>query len=150
MAIFIQHYKESNFLLSIFHGSVTDRELDCYISDLLQMRNSCEGKKRLVVICKNASASHLTHQSIFNAGQRMRDSQFRKGGKLAIVAKNTVGFGLAKIYQIASEASEYNDSRILRAEDMNLAIQWLDAYKYEREIEQYINDFEQASEAVAI
>jgi len=55
----------------------------------------------------------------------MQQTRFRKNGKLTIIANSPVGFGLAKVYQVATGISEKDGIRVLRETDLDKAIQWL-------------------------
>lgn len=127
MGFFIHHDPKKNFLLTIFHGSVKASDLESYSTEILHDRYSRPGKKRLTIICENASAHRLDHHAVYATGKRLQQARFRPEGRLAIVARNTVGFGMARIYQLASEVEGLDEIRVFHGHELDAAIQWLDA-----------------------
>ena len=90
MGFFIHHDPDKNFLLTIFHGPVKASDLRNYTAEILGDRYSDPGKKRLTILCENASAHRLDHHAVYAAGKQLQQARFRPDGRLAIVAKNTV------------------------------------------------------------
>ena len=149
MSIYFKHYSEHNLCLAIFHGSVTDRELEDHISELLLDKYDGEGKLGLIVLCETASASKVSYQAIYSAGKRMQQVSFRKNGKLAIIAKNTLGFGLARIYQAVTEVTGLDETRVMRGDKLDVAVQWVGVSSLSEEIKQKINQLESGMDVKA-
>ncbi|OIO73425.1 MAG: hypothetical protein AUJ57_04375 [Zetaproteobacteria bacterium CG1_02_53_45] len=143
MGIYFENYPEQNFTLAIFHGQVVDDELDRHISELLKETYGRPGKVGLCVICESASASKLSHQAVLSAGKRMHQARFRQNGKLAIVARNTVGFGLARAYQLAAEVAGLDETRVLGGNDFDAAIQWIGVSEFSADIRYKVEQMEE-------
>jgi hypothetical protein len=125
MGIYFEHTTEHNFMLIIMHGPVTNDEVHAHISRLLSGKYSTPGMRGLLVLCKNTSSRQLSWRTIFESGKRMLAAKFRQSGKLAIVAETSVTYGIARIYQTATESKDIDETRVLRKEQMEEAIQWL-------------------------
>jgi len=138
MGFFIHHDPQKNFLLTIFHGSVKATDLSDYTAEILGDRYSCPGKKRLAILCENASAHLLDHHAVYETGKQLQQARFRPDGRLAIVARNSVGFGMARIYQQASEVEGLDEIRVFHGHELDSAIQWLDAGEVVRVVQKNI------------
>jgi len=125
MGIYFKNYSKQNFMLGVFHGAVSDADLDTHISRLLEPEYDQVGKLGLAILCENIITSEMSFHGIFSAGKRMKGAGFRANGKLAIVAKSTVSFGLAKTYQLATEVLNLDETRVMRGHQLPLAMQWL-------------------------
>ena len=125
MGIYFKNFPEQDFMLAIFYGEVLDVELEAHITELLKDKYASPGKRGLSVICNSTTASRLSYRAILSAGKRMQQARFRENGKLAIIANSHVGFGLAKVYQVATGISGKDETRVLRGPDLDKAIQWL-------------------------
>ena len=126
MGIYFRHEVQAELMLAIFYGAVTDAELDAHITRVLGPEFDQPGKKNLVVFCQHTSTSGVSYQAVMAAGKRMQHAGFRKNGKMAIVAKTVVGFGLAKVYQVATEVMGMDDLRVLREHEFDAALNWLE------------------------
>ncbi len=133
-------------MLLILHGVVTDEQLDAQISKLLDGQFNEHGTLGLCVICKNVSTKELSFKAIFSAGKRMKKATFRKNGKLAFVAKSTVSFGLAKIYQKAAAVPDLDEMRVVRGDALESAIAWMNVEDFSGSIKHQIERYEQISE----
>lgn len=133
-------------MLVILHGVITDEQLDAHISMLLEDQYNTPGKVGLCVMCKNISTEELSFKAIFSAGKRMKKATFRQHGKLVIVAKNTVSFGLSKIYQSATAVADLDETRVVRAEELESAIAWINVEGVSDSINHQIKRYEQISE----
>ncbi|GAV20082.1 hypothetical protein MMIC_P1044 [Mariprofundus micogutta] len=142
MGIYFESFPDSNFMLTIFYGAVIDEDLKAHTLEALKDEHSSPGKRGLSVICKHASASGLSYKTIFSEGRKMRQAKFRKDGKLAILAKNRVGYGLAKVYCVATELDGLDETRVLREDDLDHAIEWLGINAYSDEIRSKIEQLE--------
>ncbi|MDQ6981405.1 MAG: hypothetical protein Q9M08_00140 [Mariprofundus sp.] len=142
MGIYFESFAENNFMLTIFYGEVIDEDLKAHTLEALQDKYNTPGKVGLAVICKHASASHLSYKTIFSEGKRMQKAEFRKDGKLAIIAKSLVGYGLAKVYGVATELDGMDETRVLHEEDLDQALQWLGVSDFSAEIKHKIDQLE--------
>jgi len=133
-------------MLVILHGVVTDEQLDAHISTLLEEQYNTPGKVGLCVMCKNISTKELSFKAIFSAGKRMKKAMFRKNGKLAFVAKSTVSFGLAKIYQSAAETPNLDEIRVVHGDKLDSAIAWINVEGFNDSIHHQIERYEQIAE----
>ena len=147
MGFFIHHDQQRNFLLTIFHGRVHADDLTSYTQEILGDHYSRAGKRRLTILCENASAHLLDHHAVYSAGKQLQKARFRPNGKLAIVAKNTVGFGMAKMYQLASEVSGLDEIRVFRGHELDSAITWLDSSDLAATVQQKIDCYEESISA---
>ena len=146
MGIYFKNYAEQNFMLAIFHGEVVDDELDAHTTELLKEKYNTPKKIGLTVFCKNAVTEKLSHRMLISTAQRMQQASFRKNSKLALVANNTVDFGMAKTYQIACKQELFNEEVIvLRGDELDSAIQWLGVTAIASEILNKVNQIESAS-----
>jgi len=143
LGIYFENYSNPGFRLAIFHGQVLDEEIDAHISELLKDSDENPGAVGLCVICESASAAKLSHQAVFSAGKRMQQAKFRKNGKLAIVARNTVGFGLAKIYQVATEVAGLDETLVLHGHELDKAIAWIGVSAFAAEIRRKVDRLEE-------
>jgi len=126
MAVYFEHDFARNFMLVIFYGEVSDSDLEAHISRVLEPQYNRPGKKGLVVLCDALSISELSFQGIFSAGKRMHQAVFRENGRLAIVAKSTVAFGLAKTFEMATIVDDLDEIRVVRSNQLDDVMQWLD------------------------
>jgi len=142
MGIYFENFSEQNFMLAVLHDSVTDDDLDAHITRLLKPEYDQPGKTGLCVVCKNASTKKLSSRALISAGKRMKQATFRQKGKLAIVSNTTVGFGLAKIYQIATEVAGLDETRVLRGNELDTAMQWIGVSDFSSEVKHKVDQLE--------
>jgi hypothetical protein len=128
MGIYFEHSAEHNFMLIVLHGAITNDEVNAHINRLLSGEYTAPGTRGLMVLCKNISTQQLGWRTVFDSGMRMRAAKFRQSGKLAIVAESSLAYGLARIYQTATDSREIDETRVLRREEMDEAIAWLDIH----------------------
>ncbi|ATX80795.1 hypothetical protein Ga0123461_2396 [Mariprofundus aestuarium] len=146
MGIHITLHSSRNFVLAIFHGPVKPHELESFVDELLLDKYDNEGKVRLAILSEGASASLLRYQTICAAGKRMRQGRLRQHrGKLAIFARSRVGFGLAKMYQMATEKIDPSEVRVLHGDGLESATQWLGISDLSENIQQLLEAVEQSA-----
>ncbi|ATX83032.1 hypothetical protein Ga0123462_2198 [Mariprofundus ferrinatatus] len=147
MGIHITLHAGRNFILAIFHGPVTAHELESFVDELLLDKYDTKDKVRLAILSEGASASLLRYHTICAAGKRMRLGRHRQHrGKLAIIARSRVGFGLAKMYQMATEKVEPSEILVLHGDGLESATQWLGISDLSANIRQILNCVEQGVE----
>jgi len=134
-------------MLVIFHGEVIDEELEAHISEILKEKYATPEKTGLSVVCNNTSTSSLSYKAIFSAGKRMHRAKFRQNGRLAIVARSPVGFGLAKVYKVATEVDGLDETRVLRGPDLQRAIEWIGISELSSYITEKIEQLEHTTAA---
>jgi len=124
MGVHFEYSAEHNFMLIVFHGPVTNDEVNAHINRLLSGKYTTPGTRGLLVLCDGITSSQLSWSTIFNSGKRMLQAKFRTNGRLAIIAGNSLAYGIARIYQIATESHD-DETRVLREEEMAEALCWL-------------------------
>jgi len=147
MGIYREKFKQQHLMLSIFHGEVIEHELHAHLAELRKYGGDAPGTVGLSVICSNASASDLSHRAILEAGKQMRPAEDGQCGRLAIVAKNSVGLGLARAYQIVAEIAGRDGIRVMDGDGLHDAMQWLGVDQLIQEVELKIEQMESFSSA---
>lgn len=145
MGIHFEYNAEHNFMLAILCGSVSNEEFSSLIDQLLSDEYTIQGMRGLSVICKNISGKEISWKTLFDGGKRMHGAKFRQGGKHAIMAGGSLAYGLARIYQTATEALEMDETRVLHMEQISEAMQWLGIEPLEAHITGLIRQCEAAS-----
>ncbi len=119
-------YPEDNFILTIFYGEISPRELHELI-DKLQKIDHEEGAMRgLSILCKNTKSKGIKASDVMSAGERMHNVSFRKNGKHAIIAKTLLAYGLSRMYKVASDVMNLDELKVYKEEGLDDAIKWLD------------------------
>jgi len=132
-------------MLVIVYGQVSDSDLEAHISRILEPQYNQPEKRGLVVLCDALSISELSFQGIFEAGKRMHQAVFRANGRLAIVARSTVAFGLAKTYETATTVDGLDEIRVVRSNQFDDVMQWLDVGDMSSTIKLKIEQLEASS-----
>jgi len=146
LGVHITLHSSRHFVLTIFHGSVSDHELEAFVEELLLDKYDRDKGVRLAILSEGASSSRLSYHALYAAGRRMRQCRFRqRHGKLAIIAGKPVDFGLAKVYQIATKITDHDEIKVLHKGDLTSAAQWLGISDLSENIQQIIKSVEQSA-----
>lgn len=145
MGIHFEYSAGHNFMMAILFGSVSNEEFNGLIEQLLSDEYTAQGMRGLSVICKNISGKEISWKTLFNGGKRMHGAKFRQGGKHAIIAGGPLAYGLARIYQTATEALDMDETRVMHMEQIDEAMHWLGIETHETHITGLIRQCEAAS-----
>lgn len=121
----LTYQPENNLIVSSFHGVVTAEELEEFIGKLLEIDSEEGAMRGLVILDENTQENSISYKNIYTAGKRMRAANYRNNGKNAIVANSSLGYGLARIYQVVASISDLDEIKVYRGEDLTDAIGWL-------------------------
>ena len=139
------HYQEDNFLLTIFYGTTTPKEIHKIVDKLQKIDQEEGGMKGLTVFCTNVKSKGIKARDIMNAGERMKNVSFRKNGKNVIIAKTLLTYGLSRMYQVATEVLNLDELKVYKESRFNEAIEWLGLENLKNEIKSIINECEKNS-----
>lgn len=134
-----KYYPEDRLIMAIFCGTVVSQELHDFVDKLVKIDKNEEGMRGLVVLCSNVKASGIDYNQIFSAGQKMQQAKFRKNGKNAIVAKTLLGYGLSRMYQVASEVTNLDELKVYKENGLEEAIDWLGVGNMSNQIQEQLD-----------
>ena len=137
------HYQEDNFLLTVLHGTTTPEEIHKLVDELQKIDKEEGGMKGLTILCSNVKAKGIKARDIMNAGERMKNVNFRKNGKNVIVAKTLLAYGLSRMYQVATEILHLDELKVYKEKGFDEAIEWLGIEHLRDEIKNIINECEE-------
>ncbi len=116
---------ENNLIITVFHGEVTPKELHDLIEELISIDCETGNMRGLVFLSKGAKTSGIKYGDIYSAGKRMSEANFRKNGKNAIVASSPLAYGLSRIYKVATEIKNLDETNVYKEGKLPQAIEWL-------------------------
>jgi len=122
------YFSDKDLIVTIFHGPVAVEELNELIDKLIAIEHHNGAMRGLTILCENVKMDAIKYHNIFSAGKRMSRATFRKNGKNAIVAHTALGYGISRIYQVATEITSLDETRVYKGDEgLQEAISWLDA-----------------------
>lgn len=77
----------------------------------------------------------------------MQQVKFRKNGKNAIVAKTSLGYGLSRMYQVATEIADLDETKVYKENGLNEAIDRLGVGQISEQILEHLQGCETATVA---
>ena len=119
------YYPEHDFILTIFYGETTAKELHEIIDKLLEIEHDTGGMRGLTILCKESNFKGTGAGDIMSAGEKMRHAKFRKDGKNAIIAETLLGYGLSRMYKVATDIMNLDELNIYKENGLDDAIKWL-------------------------
>lgn len=119
------YYQEHDFILTIFYGETTAKELHNVIDKLLEIEHDTGGMRGLAILCKEGKFKGAGASDIMSAGEKMRHAKFRKDGKNAIVAETLLSYGLSRMYKVATDIMNLDELNIYKEDGLDDAIEWL-------------------------
>ena len=120
------YYPENDFILTVCYGETNSEELHNLIDKLLTIEHDTGGMRGLTILCKGSKFKSVKASDIMSAGERMRHAKFRKDGKNAIVAETLLGYGLSRMYKVATDIMNLDELNIYKENGLDDAIEWLE------------------------
>ena len=139
------HYKEDNFLLTIFYGPTTPDEIHNVVDELLKIDQKEGNMKGLTILCTNVKSKGIKARDIMSAGERMKNVSFRKNGKNVFIAKTLLAYGLSRMYQVATEMLNLDELKVYKENGFDEAIEWLEIDHVKEEIIDIVGKCEESS-----
>lgn len=131
-------YPEHDFIFTIFYGVTTSTELHGVIDKLLKIEQDSGGMRGLTILCSNSKVKGITASDIMSAGEKMRHASFRKNGKNAIVAETLLGYGLSRMYKVATDIMNLDELKIYKENGLDDAIEWLEVGHLKDQIQEVL------------
>jgi len=132
------YYPEHDFILTIFYGDSTPKELHDLIDKLLEIEHDTGGMRGLTILCKEGKFKGIGASEIMSAGEKMRHAKFRKDGKNAIVAETSLGYGLSRMYKVAADILNLDELNIYKENELDNAIKWLEVEHLKEQIKEVL------------
>ena len=101
--------------------------------------------KGLNILCKNLRFKNISTSTVYQAGQKIKNTMVRKNSKNAILAKTSLGYAFSRVFQVGADLQDIDKTEVFKAHQLEQAFQWLDLEHMTPSLATIIEQYEKES-----
>lgn len=144
--IHFDYQPQDRFILTIFSGDVSGKEMEEHFQNLLSIENDSGHIRGLTVLGSSLRLRAFESLQMIRLARSLNDAKFLWNSQNALVAFTPMSYRLAKVNEFVANMRRIDETMVFRGADLQSAISWLELSAKTEEIIATIQEYEELVE----